>query len=126
MTILPSIQGNHLRRETTETGVKLLHRHAIRPESGHPHDVNLLGKVVVLQRLKTCKSVGQEVPKLVRLDPSRAVDYVILDNKVLREVLARRISPRISLDHRRHWRWNLLEPKTGCRGGSQPCLVLLP
>ena len=51
VAVLPSIQGNLFRRETTETRVKLLNSHAIRPEGGHLHGGNVLAKVVVVQRL---------------------------------------------------------------------------
>ena len=82
MAILPSIQGNFLRRETTEARVKLS---AIRPEGGHLHGGNVLAKEVVVQRLQACEPIGKEVPYLIRLGPTYAIHYVILDNEVLRE-----------------------------------------
>ena len=86
VAVLPSIQGNLLWRETTEARVKLLNSHAIRPEGGHAHGGDLLSKVVVVQRLKTYKPIGKEVPNLIRRGATEAVHYVILDHKVLGKV----------------------------------------
>ena len=65
MTVLPSIQGSLLSCETTNSCVKLLWCHALRPECGHAHHRNVVSKVVVVHWLKACVAVRHEVPNLI-------------------------------------------------------------
>ena len=51
VTVLPSIQGNLLSRDATNSCMELLRCHALRPECGHTNHRSLTSKVVVLHRL---------------------------------------------------------------------------
>ena len=93
----PSIQGNLLWRETTESLVKLLRTHVARPEGGQAHDGDVLSKVIVVQWLKACKPVGKEVPNLVRRGSTDAVHYALLHHRVLGKVRALQHKPWVRL-----------------------------
>ena len=97
MTVLPSIQGNLLSRETTDSRVKLLRSHAIRPEGGHAHHGDVISKVVVVHWLKACKAVCHEVPNLIRHDSMEAEHYAFLHHNVLWKVRALRHKPWVRL-----------------------------
>ena len=88
MTVLPSIQGNLLSRDTANSRVKLLRSHAVRPEGGHANHGDVASKVVVVHWLKACKAVCHEVPNLVRRHGTVAEHYALLHHNVLWKVRA--------------------------------------
>ena len=97
VTVLPSIQGNLLSRETTNSRVKLLRCHAIRPEGGHAHHGDVVSKVVVVHWLKACIAVSHEVPNLIGRDAMVAKHDAFLHDKVLWKVRALRHKPWVRL-----------------------------
>ena len=88
MTVLPSIQGNLLRRETTNSCMELLCCHAIRPEGGHTHHGDVASKVVVVHWVKACVAVGHEVPNLIGRDAVVAKHNAFPHDKVLWKIRA--------------------------------------
>ena len=95
VTVLPSIQGNLLSRDATNSSMELLWCHCLRPEGGHTNHRSSSSKVVVLHRLKSCVAIRKEVPNFIRGNGMVAKHNVLAHNKIGLEVHAPRDIPRV-------------------------------